>query len=164
MVSFDAIFYKPIPKLGQSKDDDFKVESEEGPEEDFENVLDQLPQAMEKKGKKVIPVIMPGHGTMFSGSGMFLPIEAENYFKFFTKCDEIAIKFVREISEEEFKLDQELRQKQDLPQPLDYNTSQEIDDLIGSVEKGRLNVHVDPNSEKHVDPFAEMFEDPFKEE
>lgn len=159
LVCFDAIFYKKI--LNSTKNDELNFGSDS--EEDFDNMMGIIPNAMEKNGKKVIPVLMPGHGTMFSNSGLFLPFEAENWFKFHTKCDDIAIKFVREITEEEFKLDQKMRVQNETPQLLDYNTSQEIDDLIGNVEKGKLNVHVDPMSEQ-LDPLAGLFKDPFTDE
>lgn len=159
-VSFDAIIYKELPK---SPDKDIGIGLDDDSEGDLEEVMKNLP-GIKKNGKNVIPIMMPGHGMMYSRNGMFLPIEAETYFKFFTKADEIAIKFVRDASKEEFELDMKQRELIEQPKPLDYKTSQEIDDLIGEVERGRLNVHVDPTSEKNEDPFADLFKNPFDED
>jgi len=148
-VCFDAVLYKELPKEGFG---------------DGELDIEGIPGMMEVNKRKVIPLTIPAHGIMYSKNGMFVPFEVESYFKFFCKCDAIFIKFVRECTKEEFEMDLKLRQQKDTPQPLDYNTQQEIEKLLSSAESGSLKVHVDPDSEKVKDEFEDLYKSPFDDE
>jgi hypothetical protein len=116
-----------------------------------------------ENGKKMIPVPFASSCTIPSDSGMFVPSYLEYFIRTNFKAQEIKITFVRELSEEEFKQDQEFIKelmKDPNDRPLDKQTLNEIEKLIGTCEKGNLRVSVNPDSEKQKDEYENLFKRP----
>jgi hypothetical protein len=78
---------------------------------------------------------------MKSPSGLFVPSFVEDSIRQEMQLEECYITFAKEISEQEYVADAEYRRSRNKPESLPSSVEDEINDLIGRVEKGNLNVY-----------------------
>lgn len=96
---------------------------------------------VEVNGKKGF--FIPGQFTtcIKTPSGLFVPSFIEDSVRQEMGLEECFITFAREITEQDFQADVEYRTNKNKPDALPSSVENEINDLIGRVEKGNLNVY-----------------------
>jgi hypothetical protein len=118
--------------IGMMTDDD---------ESDIDKLLNEASGAKRPSGK--LPVTINRSLVITAKNGLFVPAAIESKLKLLYGLDDCVITFIREMTQEEFDLNQKVIADQSKPVPLGGSVVAELEDLLNRASSGDLSVTSD---------------------
>ena len=168
-ISANVTRYMEVPMVDLDKEDDHNGLPLDNKSPDADEYKPK--NFHERNGKKVIPLTSSISYIHVSLRGFFVPSVVESELKARTSGDDVGITFVREMSEEEYIADREIRTAQkefeENKGKLPNSVASEIESMIGRCEEGKLRPDTPAkddhaNSTKFWNPLEENTDDLFE--
>lgn len=107
-------------------------------ESDIDKMLNEASGAQKPSGK--LPITLNRSLVITAPNGLFVPAAIENKLKLMYGLDECVITFMREMSKEEFDMNNKVMSEMSKPTPLGTSVLSELEDILSRASSGELSV------------------------